>query len=188
MANEDLVYSIYLHLYKKRRVEGEDYLFDKETYNKFISLNGLAVEPTPYHLDMPRLNVVEKGMLVPAIFCCPRECHEALEFSMRGKPLVESPKINYPKACFIYKEDDPRHIYYVAPDQEGIQRNKKKFKKGEVPYMVKTWNEQHGVTKAVQSAMLMGAKVGWNLPESDPKNYDEAGNYLLQRPTVALMR
>lgn len=39
-------------------------------------------------------------------------------------------------------------------------------------------NERLGVTKAQAQAMKMGSMFGWDVPASNPDNYDEDGNYI----------
>lgn len=39
-------------------------------------------------------------------------------------------------------------------------------------------NEQLGVSKAQQKAMQSGSMFGWDIPASNPSNYDEEGNYI----------
>lgn len=38
-------------------------------------------------------------------------------------------------------------------------------------------NKRMGVTKAQVVAMKMGSMVGWDIPVSNPDNYDEDGNW-----------
>lgn len=39
-------------------------------------------------------------------------------------------------------------------------------------------NEGLGVTKAQEKAMEKGSMFGWDVPASNPANYDEEGNYI----------
>ena len=46
------------------------------------------------------------------------------------------------------------------------------------PESVDHLNERLGVTKAQEMAMQAGSMFGWDIPGSDPDNYDEDGNYI----------
>lgn len=39
-------------------------------------------------------------------------------------------------------------------------------------------NERMGVTKGQRVAMEMGSMFGWDIPASNPDNYDESGNWI----------
>lgn len=39
-------------------------------------------------------------------------------------------------------------------------------------------NERMGVTKAQEMAMKAGSMFGWDVPASNPDNYDENGDYI----------
>ena len=42
-------------------------------------------------------------------------------------------------------------------------------------------NEKLGVTKAQKEAMLNGSMFGWDIPASNPDNYDENGVFLTSK-------
>lgn len=181
---KELVYSIYYHFKKLQDIYGENYRFPKDDYEKYMSMSGKAVSPdiSTINNDTYRV-IIGTETLIKARVCCPLEEHLALEKQYQGMNLKERETngIIYPKACFIFNEADPRYVYYVQPDVEGMHKHPTKRKKAEVKSLVTFWNKKYGVTPAIQSAMLEGARSGWYLPSSDPRNYDERGNFIIPK-------
>ena len=88
----------------------------------------------------------------------------------------------------------PDQCYCVLPDSDEIII----VKKGEIGYyhtdkyghdrqaaqaIVDEYNEQLGVSKAQEAAMLAGSMFGWEVPGADPKNYDEQGHLIKPKHT-----
>lgn len=48
--------------------------------------------------------------------------------------------------------------------------------------LMEQYNQRLDVSRAQAAAMEAGAMFGWHIPGANPKNYDENGQFLKQRP------
>ena len=106
-----------------------------------------------------------------------RNLYHICEFAERMKDngiTVIPLRSSLPDKCFSYLESTGEMIVITKGEKgytpTGIYPQDTSPKEG-----VAAVNEANGVTRAQEAAMVAGSMFGWQVPNADPKNYDEQG-------------
>lgn len=80
-----------------------------------------------------------------------------------------------PDKCYCVLPSSDEIIIVRKGERDYYHTDKYGHDRQAAQAIVDEYNEQLGVTKAQEAAMLAGATLGWDAPAADPKNYDEHG-------------
>lgn len=106
---------------------------------------------------------------------------EFAELMERNGNTVIPLRSSLPEHCYIYLPTT-REIGIVKKGESGYYRSDLTTVYGENgKRFVEELNQQGGITKAQEAAMLAGSMFGWQTPAADPKSYDEQGQPIKPR-------
>ncbi|MGM9601497.1 MAG: hypothetical protein ACI3W5_07940 [Faecousia sp.] len=112
-----------------------------------------------------------------------RNLYHICEFSERmvqcGNTVIPL-RSSLPEKCFSVLPSTGELIY-LSRGEKGYQPSKVSFAGEEGRSYADHMNQNSGVSKAQEAAMLAGSMFGWEKPAADPKNYDENGIPILPK-------
>jgi len=100
-------------------------------------------------------------------------CEFAERMEQCGNTVIPL-RSSLPEKCFSVLPSTGELIY-LSRGEKGYQPSKVSFTGEEGRSYANHMNQNSGVSKAQEAAMLAGSMFGWDKPAADPKNYDENG-------------
>ena len=102
------------------------------------------------------------------------------ELMERNGNTVIPLRSSLPEVCYG-KVPEKRAIVIITRGSEGYSSAAAVAKGRTSQKLVDEWNQELGVTKAQEAAMVAGATLGWDTPAANPQNYDEKGQPIKPR-------